>query len=66
MQKYIPVKEIKDYLKDKSYTSIHKTGSVKGMKRDFGWDKAQEIVCSGQFIYAIMYSNEYVSTGYYI
>ena len=50
MQKYIPVKEIKDYLKDKSYTSIHKKGSVKGMKRDFGWDKAQEIVRSGQFI----------------
>ena len=53
MQKYIPVKEIKGYLKGKSYTSIQKAGSVKGMKRDFGWDKAQEIVRSGQFIYAI-------------
>ena len=53
MQKYISVKEIKDYLKDKSYTSIHKTGSVMGMKRNYGWDKAQEIVRSGQFIYAI-------------
>ena len=53
MQKYIPVKEIKNYLKDKSYTSISKTGSVKGMKRNYGWDKAQEIVRSGQFIYAI-------------
>ena len=53
MQKYIPVKEIKDYLKDKSYASIHKTGPVKGMKLYYGWDKAQEIVRSGQFIYAI-------------
>ena len=53
MQKYITVKEIKDYIKDKSYISINKTGSVKGMKRNFGWDKAQEIVRSGQFIYAI-------------
>lgn len=53
MKKYIPAKEIKNYLKDKSYTSIHKTGSVIGMKRNYGWDKAQEIIYSGKFIYAI-------------
>lgn len=51
--KYIPVKEIDNYLKDKKYSSIHCTDSIRGMKRDYGWDRAQEIVKSGQYIYAI-------------
>lgn len=53
MAKYISTKEIKSYLNGKSYSSIHKTGSVIGMKKQFGWDKAHEIVYSGNFIYAI-------------
>lgn len=53
MPKYISVKNINDYLKDKSYNSIHKTGSVSGMKKLYGWNNAKEIIYSGQFIYAI-------------
>ena len=53
MKKYISIKDIGNYLKGKSYTSIHKTGSVTGMKLSYGWDKAKEIVYSGQYIYAI-------------
>lgn len=51
--KYMSVKEIDNYLKGKSYTSIHCTGSIRGMKRNNGWDKAQEIIRSGKYIYAI-------------
>lgn len=51
--KYIPVKQIDKYLKGKSYSSISKTGSLTGMKKLYGWDKAQEIVYSGKYIYAI-------------
>lgn len=51
--RYISVKEIDNYLEGKTYNSIHKTGSVRGMKRLYGWDKAKEIVYSGEFIYAI-------------
>lgn len=53
MKKYISIKNIGNYLNGKSYTSIHKTGSVTGMKRYYGWDKAKEIIYSGQYIYAI-------------
>lgn len=53
MTKYISVKKINDYLNGKSYNSIHKTGSVSGMKKLYGWNKAKEIIYSGQFIYAI-------------
>lgn len=51
--KYISTKQIDKFLEGKSYNSIHKTGSVKGMKLNYGWDKAIEIVYSGQYIYAI-------------
>lgn len=51
--RYMSVKEIDNYLKDKSYTSIHYTGSIRGMKRNYGWNKAQEIIRSGKYIYAI-------------
>lgn len=51
--KYISTKKITDYLKDKSYTSISITGSLKGMKTKYGWDKATEIVRSGNYYYCI-------------
>lgn len=51
--KYVSVKKIDEYLKGKSYASIHKTGSLAGMKLLYGWDKAREIIRSGQYIYAI-------------
>lgn len=51
--KYIPVKKIDIYLQGKSYSSISKTGSLTGMKKLYGWDKAQEIIYSGKYIYAI-------------
>lgn len=51
--RYISIKQIDSYLDGKSYSSIHKSGSVKGMKLLYGWNKAKEIVYSGQFIYAI-------------
>jgi len=51
--RYMSVKEIDNYLKDKKYSSIHCTGSIRGMKRDYGWDRAQEIIRSGKYIYAI-------------
>ncbi len=52
-KRYISTKEIDSYLKDKSYSSILKSGSVRGMKKLFGWDKAKEIIYSGKYIYAI-------------
>ena len=42
MQKYIPVKEIKDYLKDKSYTSINKKRTIKEMKRKYRRNKEKK------------------------
>ena len=51
--KYLSVKHIDSYLENKSYASIYANGSVKGMKKLFGWDKAKEIIKSGNYIYAI-------------
>lgn len=51
--KYISTKEISSYLSDKSYTSCSITGSLKGMKKLYGWDKATEIVRSGNYYYCI-------------
>lgn len=53
MAKYIKSSEIEEYLKGKEYSSILKSGSIKGMKFLYGWDKAKEIVRSGAYIYAI-------------
>lgn len=53
MSKYISTKNIKSYLYGKTYSSIHRTGSVRGMKKLFGWNKASEIIRSGNYIYAI-------------
>lgn len=51
--KYIKRSEIASYLNDKDYSSISITGSIKGMKSLYGWDKAKEIIRSGYFYYAI-------------
>ena len=51
--KYLSIKHINSYLENKSYASIYANGSVKGMKKLFGWDKAKEIIKSGNYIYAI-------------
>ena len=51
--KYISTKEIAVYLNGKSYASISTTGSLKGMKELYGWDKASEIVKSGNYYYCI-------------
>ena len=51
--RYISVKQIDNYLEGKSYNTIHKTVSVKGMKKLNGWHNAKEIVYSGEYIYAI-------------
>lgn len=56
MSKYISTKNIKSYLYGKTYSSIHITGSVRGMKKLFGWNKASEIIRSGNYIYAIFSS----------
>lgn len=53
VRKYISTKIIDNYLEGKTYSSIHKTGSVKGMKKQYGWDKAKEIIYSGEHIYAV-------------
>lgn len=50
---YVKVKDLKKRLEGKGYSSISCTGSVRGMKKQYGWDKAQEIFRSGKFIYAI-------------
>ncbi len=42
--KYLSIKHIDSYLENKSYASIYANGSVKGMKKLFGWDKAKEII----------------------
>ena len=51
--KYIPVSQRDDYLRGKKYASIHCTGSLYGMKKNFGWDKAKEIFKSGSFYYCV-------------
>jgi len=51
--KYIKTKYLKQYLNNKPYSSISITGSVYGMKKQFGWDKAKEIIKSGSYYYAI-------------
>lgn len=66
MKKYISIKNIGNYLNGKSYTSIHKTGSVTGMKRYYGWDKAKEIVYSGQYIYTLYGINKLRKINKYI
>ena len=51
--KYIPVSKRGEYLRGKQYASIHCTGSLYGMKKNFGWDKAKEIFKSGSYYYAV-------------
>lgn len=51
--KYIPVAQRDTYLNGKRYASISCTGSLHGMKKLFGWDKASEIFKSGQYYYAV-------------
>jgi len=51
--KYIKTSDIENYLKGKQYSSIHVTGTIYGQKKLYGWDKAREIVKSGNFYYAI-------------
>ena len=55
--KYLSIKHIDSYLENKSYASIYANGSVKGMKKLFGWDKAKEIIKSGNYIYALSGTN---------
>lgn len=50
---YVKTKDLQKRLEGKGYSSISCTGSVRGMKKQFGWDKAQEIFRSGNFIYAV-------------
>ena len=50
---YVKAKDLQNRLEGKSYASISCTGSVRGMKKQFGWDKAKEIFRSGNFIYAV-------------
>lgn len=50
---YVKVKDLPKRLEGKKYASISRTGSVRGMKKLYGWDKTQEIFRSGDFIYAI-------------
>lgn len=51
--KYIKTKDIVTYINGRNYGSISITGSIKGMKKLYGWNTASEIVKSGQFYYAI-------------
>ena len=51
--KYIPVKQRAAYLAGKQYASISCTGSLHGMKKLFGWNKAREIFKSGNYYYAV-------------
>lgn len=52
--RYISTKQIEYYLNGKKYASIHRSGSLIGMKKNFGWDKASEIIYSGNYIYCIL------------
>lgn len=52
--KYIRQTDIIAYLNDKNYSSISITGSIKGMKKLYGWNKAKEIIKSGSYYYAIL------------
>lgn len=51
--KYIKTKEITNYINGRAFSVISITGSIKGMKKLYRWDKATEIVRSGKFYYAI-------------
>lgn len=51
--KYIPVKQRDAYLAGKQYASISCTGSLHGMKKLFGWNKAKEIFKSCNYYYAV-------------
>lgn len=48
--KYIPVSQIHDYLKNKTYTYTTRTTHLKNL---YGKDNAKEIVYSGNYVYAI-------------
>lgn len=50
---YVKTKDLQKRLEGKKYSSISHTGSVRGMKKLYGWNKAQEIFRSGNYIYAI-------------
>ena len=51
--KYVPVAELARHLAGKQYASISCTGSLRGMKKLFGWNKAREIFKSGNYYYAV-------------
>ena len=51
--KYIKTKDIQEYVKDKRYATISITGSLIGMKKNYGWNRAKEILKSGKYYYAI-------------
>jgi len=51
--KYVPVAQRDAYLQGKQYASISCTGSLHGMKKRYGWDKAKEIFKSGNYYYAV-------------
>lgn len=42
--RYIKQNELPSFLVGRKYSSISNTGSIKGMKKLYGWDKAIEIV----------------------
>jgi len=50
--KYIKRKDIEAYLDGKIYSSISVTGSLKGMRKNYGWNMAKEIIKSGSYYYA--------------
>lgn len=51
--KYIKVSDRAIYLKDKEYCSISITGSLKGMKKMYGWNKAKEVFRSGNYYFCV-------------
>lgn len=51
--KYIKTSAIKAYIAGRKYSSISVSGSLLGMKKLYGWDKAREIIKSGSYYYCI-------------
>lgn len=50
---YIKKSNLEKHINGRTYSAIHYTGSVRGMKQLYGWDKATEIFRCGQYIYAL-------------
>lgn len=51
--KYVRVNDLQAYINGRKHSSISCTSSLRAMKLLHGWDKASEIIRSGNAVYAL-------------